>query len=148
MCFFLPVIIVIRSAWNKILLDKLLFYMLVSKFSAVYGTRIKRTLFTGTRHWCLSSSRDKIGDGWLEVRGNMDGLVCFTILSSSKTSTLQAFFIFPCVLHVQSKCTQCGASIQFLLPPVSFGDLDEWFSVVGMAIRWGLDSPRIESRWG
>jgi hypothetical protein len=74
-CFFLPVIIVVRSAWNKILLDKLPFCKLVSKFPAVYGTRIKRILFTGTRHWWLSSSRDNIGDGWLEVRENIDGLV-------------------------------------------------------------------------
>jgi hypothetical protein len=74
-CSVLPVIIAIRSAWSGILLDKLPVCKLVSKFPAVYGTRIKRTMFTGSRHWCLSTSRVNIGDGWLEVRGNMDGLV-------------------------------------------------------------------------
>ena len=45
---FLPLLIAIRSAWSRILLEKLPVCKLVSKFPAVYGTRLKRNMFTGT----------------------------------------------------------------------------------------------------
>jgi hypothetical protein len=150
-CSFLPLLIAIPSASSRILLEKLPLCKLVSKFSAVYGTRIKRRMFTGIRHCCPSYSRDNmmVGWKWEEIWMACSDLHLFhlqKLMLWKHFSYSRPYYVSS--LIILGKCTKCWATMQFLLSYVSSGDRDELDSVVGITIRCGLDSSWIEFRWG